>query len=100
MSKQNENQIQLDFSNPEGEEGYRSWMEQRRAAMEVLARKHGLPLGHDVEVWLFDGIRLRGRLELSEEKLFVPEERNPDLELRIDRATFTPREIESCVRMD
>ena len=36
---------------------------------------NGLPLGHQVEVWLLGGIRLRGRLRLEEEVLFIDEER-------------------------
>ena len=32
-------------------------------------------LGHQVEVWLYGGIRLRGKLRLQEELLFVEEER-------------------------
>lgn len=80
--------------------GHDRWLAGRRMAAEVLARKMGLPLGHEVEVWLSGGIRLRGRLRLHEEVLFVEEERMRHLELRVDHVHFTYREMESCVRLD
>ena len=65
-----------------------------------LARRINLPLGHEVEVWLRGGIRLRGKLRLEEELLFVEEDRVRCLELMVDRVPFTYRELESCVRLD
>jgi hypothetical protein len=43
---------------------------------------------------------LNGKLQLREEKLFVPEERDFRLELTVDGVSFTAAEIEACVRMD
>ena len=59
-----------------------------------------LPLGHQVEVWLFGGIRLRGKLRLKEETLFIHEDRVRHLELLVDHVPFTYREMESCIRLD
>ena len=81
-------------------DGYSQWLSGRRMAAAELARRIGLPLGHEVEVWLQGGIRLRGRLRLQEEMLFIEEERLRHLELVVDRVAFTYREMESCVRLD
>jgi hypothetical protein len=60
----------------------------------------GVPLGHEVEVWLTGGIRLRGRLRLQEELLFIEEDSVRHLGLMVDHVAFTYREMESCVRLD
>jgi len=73
---------------------------QRKLAAVSLARQLNLPLGHQVEVWLLGGVRLRGLLRLREEQLLVEEERVRHLDLMVDRVPFTYREIESCVRLD
>ena len=75
-------------------------MTSRKIATQELAHRVGLPLGHEVEVWLCGGIRLKGILRLREELLFLDEEKVRHLELLVDRVTFTYREIESCVRLD
>jgi len=80
--------------------GYSKWLTGRRMAVQNLARRIHLPLGHKVEVWLCGGIRLRGRLRLREEVLFIDEERIRHLELKVDEVVFTYREMESCVRLD
>jgi hypothetical protein len=80
--------------------GYTQWLAGRRLAAEELARRMHLPLGHQVEVWLYGGIRLRGKLWLQEEVLFIEEEHVRHLGLRVDRVAFAYREMESCVRMD
>lgn len=59
-----------------------------------------LPIGHQVEVWLFGGVRLRGQLRVREELLFIEEERVRHLELMVDHVAFIYREMESCVRLD
>ena len=68
--------------------------------MKELARQMGLPLEHPVEVWLRGGIRLRGKLRLREEMLFVQSEKESGLSLVVDGVPFTWAEIESCVRLD
>lgn len=93
-------QGQLDLEGCGNEEGHSRWLTGRRLAVTEMARRLGLPLGHQVEVWLTDGICLRGQLRLQEEVLFIEEERVRHLELRVDRASFTYRDIESCVRLD
>lgn len=69
-------------------------------AVAELARRMNLPLGHQVEVWLCGGIRLRGKLRLQEEMLFIEEERVRHIELVVDGVMFTYRDMESCVRLD
>ncbi len=80
--------------------GYVRWIAARKVAAEELARRLNLPLGHEVEVWLYGGVRLRGRLQLREEFLLVEEDRMRHLELVVGNVNFTCREVESCVRMD
>ena len=94
--------LQSEFSfNSEGSgEGYTRWLFGRRMAVEILARKMNLPLGHQVEVWLYGGIRLRGLLRLKGEALFIEEDRVRHLELIVDHVPFTYREMESCIRLD
>jgi hypothetical protein len=72
----------------------------RQMAIEAAAQKLNLPLGHSVEVWLRGGIRLRGKLRLRTEVLFIEEDRLRGLALELDGVTFTYAEIESCVRLE
>ena len=80
-------------------EGLNSWRHQREASLQALGRETGLPINQRVEVLLRDGVRLRGRLQLQEELLFVQPKPGP-LALRVDGVCFSAAEIESCVRMD
>jgi hypothetical protein len=93
-------QSELSFGEDGSSEGYTRWLVGRQVATEILARKMGLPLGHEVEVWLVGGMRLRGKLRLQEEALFIEEERVRHLGLRVDKVSFSYREMESCVRLD
>lgn len=93
-------QSEFNFSAGETEHGYTQWLAGRRMAAEELAQRIHLPLGHQVEVWLYGGVRLRGKLRLREEQLFIEEERVRHLEFVVDRVTFALREMESCVRLD
>jgi hypothetical protein len=93
-------QSELGFGEDGSNEGYTRWLLGRQVATEILARKMGLPLDHEVEVWLIGGLRLRGKLRLQEEALFIEEERIRHLGLQIGKVTFTYREMESCVRLD
>ena len=93
-------QGEFTFSNNASEEGYAQWLTCRSVAAQELARRIGLPLGHQVEVWLCGGIRLRGKLRLREDILCIEEERMRHLELVVDHVHFTYREMESCVRLD
>ena len=81
-------------------DGYAKWVVVRQMAAEEAARRLNLPLGHDVEVWLRGGIRLRGKLRLVNEMLFVEEERMHSLPLILDGVEFTYAEMESCLRLD
>jgi hypothetical protein len=93
-------QGQFDFEAGTGDGGYAKWLAGRQVATEELARRMNLPLGHEVEVWLYGGVRLRGRLRLQTEVLFVEEERVRHLALMVDGVPFVYREMESCVRLD
>lgn len=93
-------QGEFSFARKTPVDGYAHWLTGRRIAVEKLARKIHLPLDHQVEVWLRGGIRLRGRLRLQEEVLFIEEERLRHLGLLVDHVPFTYREMESCVRLD
>ena len=93
-------QSELDFGEDGSDEGCTRWRVGRQVATEILARKMGLPLGREVEVWLVGGVRLCGKLRLQEEALFIEEERVRHLGLQIDNVPFTYREMESCVRLD
>jgi hypothetical protein len=95
-------QGQFDFDSISGANGngYTKWLAGRQVATQELARRVHLPLGHEVEVWLRGGIRLRGQLCLREEILFIREDEVHHLQLVVDKMTFTYREMESCVRLD
>lgn len=93
-------QSEFNFDAGETQRGYTQWLAGRRMAAEELARRIHLPLGHQVEVWLHGGVRLRGKQRLREELLFIAEERVRHLEFVVDRVTFALREMESCVRLD
>jgi hypothetical protein len=93
-------QSELNFDEEGSDAGYTRWLVGRQVATEILARKMGLPLGHEVEVWLIGGMRLRGKLRLLEEAMFIEEERVRHLGLSVDKVAFTYREMESCVRLD
>ena len=93
-------QGEFNFGATGTDQGYTQWLTGRRMAAQELARRINLPLGHQVEVWLHGGIRLRGKLRLREEMLFIEEARVRHLELTVDRADFTYRDMESCVRLD
>jgi hypothetical protein len=82
------------------QDGYARWQAARKESAIAQARRLNLHLGHQVEVWLRGGVRLRGLLRLREEQLLVEEDRIRHLELMVDRVPFTYREIDSCVRLD
>ena len=93
-------QDELDFGNAVNADGHAKWLAGRKLAARELARRMNLPLGHEVEVWLTGGIRLRGKLRVKEDLLFMEEDKVRHLELIVDRMSFTYRELESCVRLD
>ncbi len=93
-------QGEFNFGTSLPEAGYAHWISTRKLTAEELARRMNLPLGHQVEVWLYGGIRLRGKLRLREELLLIEEERVRHLELTVDKVSFTYREVEACVRLD
>lgn len=90
----------FDFSSPSGETGYTRWLAAKEIAAEALARRLHLPLGHQVEVWLQGDIRLRGKLRLKEQQLFIQEDAVRQLELLVDDVPFRVAEMERCLRLD
>src|SRR5689334_14826954 len=70
-----ESQSHFNFDADPSTKGYTQWLTSRKIAAQELARRMGLPLGHEVEVWLSGGIRLKGILRLREELIFLDEER-------------------------
>lgn len=93
-------QGEFDFEASDSGAGYVGWLTGRRLAVEELARKINLPLGHQVEVWLQGGVRLRGKLRLKEGLLFIREDQVRHLELMVDHVPFHYGEMDSCVRLD
>lgn len=96
MSEQSE----FSFDSTTSADGYQYWVTSRRTNAQELGRKLGLPVGHQVEVWLRDGVRLRGSLRLKNEFLLIEEKQLRDLVLVADGISFTYPEIESCIRVD
>jgi hypothetical protein len=93
-------QKQFRFDKPSSEDGYAKWLASRQAAARELAQKLGLPLEQQVEVWLTGEIRLRGKLRLQEQVLFVEPGREQQLGLVVDKVQFAYGEMQSCVRLD
>lgn len=79
-----------------GEDGIALWRKQQDQHQLEVARKLGLPIGQEVEVWLRGGVRLRGRLRLEE--LFHPESKE-GLKVAVDGTVFSVDELESCIRL-
>jgi hypothetical protein len=93
-------QRELSLTNVGSEQGYIQWLTARQLTAENLGRKMNLPLGHQVEVWLYGGIRIRGTLHLRDQFLFIDEQSVRHMELFVDHVSFSYREMESCVRLD
>ena len=82
------------------EAGYAQWVVVRQMASDEAARRLNLPVGREAEVWLRGGIRLRGKLRLLNDLLFVEESQVRNLALTLDGVPFIYAEIESCVALD
>jgi len=93
-------QGEFDFSNGSADEGHALWLAQRKQAVAEMARQINLPLDHQVEVWLVGGVRLRGKLQLQEARLFLAKDDLQHLRLLVDHVPFLIHEMESCVRLD
>jgi len=93
-------QGELSFQSNGSHDGHAQWLAVRQMSVEAAAQKLHLPLGHQAEVWLRGGVRLRGKLRLVNEVLFIEENQIRKLPLIVDGITFIHDEIESCVRID
>lgn len=93
-------QPQFRFEKAGAEDGHAKWFADRQRAVHELAQRLGLPLGHPVEVWLNGEVRLRGRLQLQEQVLFIEPGHERDLGLMVAEVPFVYAEMKSCVRLD
>jgi hypothetical protein len=100
MTAQTQLQREFNFQSGGTEGGYAQWVVVRHMASDEAARKLNLPVGHEAEVWLRGGIRLRGKLRLLNDLLFVEESQVRNLALTLDGVPFTYAEVESCVATD
>jgi hypothetical protein len=93
-------QSQFNFESGGTEAGYQQWVVLRQIASHEAAQKLNLPVGREAEVWLRGGIRLRGKLRLLNELLFIEETQIRNLPLTLDGVPFTYAEMESCIALD
>ena len=95
-------QSEFDFTQSQAaaDDGLTHWQRQREHGLRQLASRLGLPLNRMVEVWLKDGVRLRGLLQLKEAALFLESVDEHTLQLTVNRVDFRYSEIESCLRTD
>lgn len=96
-------QLPLGFSGGgtgSGESGLDRWRENRQSAMEALAAREGIPLGHRVRVDFENGPPLEGILYLDKESLFLPTKREPHLMLRVGTSTFEKDDVAAIIRLD
>ena len=93
-------QGELNFDKPvdANVDGITLWRQRREEQQLALARKLGLPIGQNVEVWLRGGVRLRGSLQLHEETLMHSLE-NQSSKFAVDGIPFLVGELESCIRI-
>lgn len=81
--------------------GLDAWREEQNEKQSKVASARGLPIGKHAHVTLRNGVRLKGKLILCEQKGSKGGKlRAGDLVLRIDAVDFRASEIESCVRED
>lgn len=87
---------ELDFgARPDG--GLDRWRDEQQQQREELARRLGLPLGKEVEVWLRGGVRLRGQLRLAQAMLLRAEATVENTRFEVESVAFFYKEMESCV---
>lgn len=93
-------QPELNFNTPSSG-GYELWLKQRQSLVAHLTHQLGLPIGHQAEVWLKDGVMLRGKLTIREETIrWSDDNKAAGVELVIGQVSFPLAHIESCVRLD
>jgi hypothetical protein len=93
-------QPEFNFDNNSQPDGLAAWHHARQSAVLSLAIKLGLPIEHQVEVSLKDGVILRGKLRVGEVVLGLETLTRAKLSLEVDGVVFSCSEIESCVRLD
>jgi hypothetical protein len=91
-----EQQLGLDFGSG-SERGFLAWQEERRRQVHSLALQLGLPLGRHVEVRLFSGAVLCGRLHLSDEELWLPTTPDNITNIYVGNTLIRRQDIDSCV---
>ncbi len=93
-------QSEFDFETSSQLDGLASWHRERDDVVRELAIKLGLPIDHQAEVRLKDGVMVRGNLRVGEVLLSLEKFSRGKLSLAVDGFIFTYSEIESCVRLD
>lgn len=91
-------ELNFDKQGTPGTDGIALWHKQREKDLLELAKRLGLPVGQNVEVWLRSGVRLRGRLQLHEDMLIHSME-DESSKFAVDGIPFLTAEVESCVRI-
>jgi hypothetical protein len=81
-------------------EGLARWHTERAQELRELATKLGMPLGHQVEIRLKDGVVLRGRLQAGEVVSILESINHGKISFQVDGLVFSATEIEACVRLD
>src|SRR4026207_1551534 len=93
-------QPELNFNAPSSG-GYELWLKQRQSLIFHLTDQLGLPLDRQVELWLKDGLMLRGKLTVREESIHWSDTNKAvGIELAIGKVSFSTGQIASCVRVD
>ncbi len=93
-------QSEFSFDTNSRSDGLACWHRERDEVARELAIKLGLPIDHQAEVRLVDGVLVRGNLRIGEVLLSLEKFSRGKLALAVDGFVFTYSEIESCVRLD
>jgi hypothetical protein len=91
-------QHELDFG-ARSAGGLDQWHAEQQRQREELARKIGLSLGKNVEVWLRGGVRLRGQLRLAAAVLLHNDATIENTRFEVSSVPFAYSEMESCVQI-
>ena len=81
-------------------DGLAGWLEECTEAMRLLAITLGLPISHRAEVWLKDGVVLKGNLRVGDVLVSLEKFDRNKMALQVDGVIFHYGEMESCVRLD
>jgi hypothetical protein len=91
-------QSEFDFQRA-GKDGLLLWREEFRKQQRKLARELNMPLGREVEVWLRDGLRLRGELRFADPLLLPAQCTLENTKFEVGGVAFAFAEMEGCVSL-